>query len=84
MWSRASLAIPRRCNSAFADAVNIKDVGRDLGTNFNSRYSNYASAIGGNAVSPAIALKSRVKSVKMSKLSTSNVGNDYNNKRKNV
>jgi hypothetical protein len=61
--------------SAFADAVNIQDVGRDLGTNFNSRYSNYASAIGGNAVSPAIALKSRVKSVKMSKISTSNVNN---------
>lgn len=61
--------------SAFADAVNIQDVGRDLGTNFNSRYSNYASAIGGNAVSPAIALKSRVKSVKMSRISTSNVNN---------
>lgn len=62
--------------SAFADAVNIQDVGRDLGTNFNSRYQNYASASGGAAVSPAIALKSRVKSVKMSKLSKSTLGNN--------
>jgi hypothetical protein len=42
--------------SAFADAVNIKDVGRDLGTNFNNRYSAYASAHGGAIVSPAPAI----------------------------
>ena len=45
--------------SAFADAVNIKDVGRDLGTNFDSRYQNYAAAGGGALVSPAIALSER-------------------------
>ena len=36
--------------SAFADAVNLQDVGRDLGTNFNSKYQNYASASGGAMV----------------------------------
>ena len=45
--------------SAFADAVNLQDVGRDLGTNFNSKYQNYASASGGAMVSPAIALSKK-------------------------